>query len=180
MSKTDWIAILRLIHVVSAVLLVGGAFYGQFVLRWAAKSIPPAQAATIMQRAGTAYTRIVVWPALTLLVMSGLLRLHYMNLLPQIFHADFIASRYGRWLLVMMLGWLTMSIITLVFNLFLVPPLLRKLNPNASPGPADVINRQGRLLKLAKWVQWGSLVGLIAGVIATIAGASLLAKGGLF
>lgn len=180
MSKSDWLATLRIIHVLSAVLLVGGAFYGQFVLRWAAKFIPPAQAATVMQKSGTAYTRVVVWPALALLVMSGLLRLHYMGLLPQVFHGDFIASRYGRWLLVMMLGWLTMSVITLVFNLFLVPPLLRKLKPDANPGPADVVNRQGRLLKLVKWVQWGSLAGLIAGLIATIAGASLLAKGGLF
>src|SRR5918996_4984535 len=89
-----------IVHIYSAIVLVGSMFFNAFILGPALKRIPPAQAATVGDKIGGGL-RIAGPVTLVLLGVTGFLRLHYYKLLGKFFTLDYMTSNPGMkiWLM---------------------------------------------------------------------------------
>lgn len=169
---------LRLVHIASAALLVGGVFFNHLLLRPTLERIPPPQQAVVATRIGHLFVYLA-WGTLALLVTTGLLRLWQMRLLERLFEPTFwMDYRYARWLAVMMGGWTIAVIDAAVLTFIARPMLLRRLPLNPRPDPAAMQRRRDVQMRVSKWVDRIILVNLVATSAALIAGASL-AYGGI-
>ena len=82
------------VHIYSAIVLVGSMFFNAFILGPALKRIPPAQAATVGDKIG-AGLRIAGPVSLVLLGVTGFLRLSYNHFMGQFFTWSFMSTKYG-------------------------------------------------------------------------------------
>lgn len=122
--------LLKAVHLLAVMALVGGTFFNYTLVRPAQKALPPAQAAVMATRVGRWFTWLV-WAALPTILITGFLRLALMRRWDQLFILEFYTQRYGRWLLVVILLWLVMVVVASAITLFLNPALTRKLPPSA-------------------------------------------------
>src|SRR6185436_6206864 len=97
------------VHIYSAIVLVGSMFFNAFILGPALRRIPPAQAATGGDKIG-AGLRIAGPVSLVLLVVTGMMRLNHMHRLGKFFGWSFMSTRYGSRLWLMLLAWLTLAV----------------------------------------------------------------------
>ncbi len=169
---------LRIVHILAAMVFLGGVFFSYFLLRPTLNLIPPAHAAVVSQRVGKLFS-IIALTTLGLLVASGVLRLYFSGMLDNALTAQFYASAYGRWLAVMVLGWLIATSDALFLTLVLRPRVLRKYPPDANPTKDEVMARRLSQYNLSIWMDRMSLLGFVSGTVAILAGASLM-FGGLF
>ena len=170
--KIELLMTLQAVHILAAVGLIGASVYNFFILRPALRAIPPPQAVVISQKTGLSLA-ILIWIALGLLVSSGVYRLYLMELLGDVFTVDFYSRQYGRWLVVMMGGFLATLVIAAVITFQLRPALIRKLSVDSQPGPADMVRRQQLQMAYSQRLDYLSLASIIAAVIAALAGSSL-------
>jgi len=169
---------LRVIHILSAAALLGAILFNYFLLRPSLRLIPPAHAVVIAQRVGTSFT-ILGLTALSLLFASGVLRLYFAGLLDQTLTWEFYLSPFGRWLAVMVFGWLVTTVSASIMTIALRPTLVRKLDPTANPTLSDVEARRTAQLLASGWLDRLQLVNLAGSTLALLAGASTM-FGGFF
>ncbi len=167
---------LRMVHIASAVLLVGGVFFNHFILRPTLERIPPPQQAVVATRIGHLFVYLA-WGTLALLITSGLLRLLSLWYLDDLFRPGFWTEKYGRWLAVMMAGWTVLAVDAAILTFIFRPILLRRLSLNPRPNPAAMQDRRDTQVRVAKWVDRLILINLLAGTVGIVAGASLLYGG---
>src|SRR3954451_1956378 len=98
-----------IVHIYSAIVLVGSMFFNAFILGPALRRIPPAQAATVGDKIG-AGLRISGPASLGLLVVTGLLRLNYMKLLGKMFTWSFMTTMYGSRIWLMFVSWFVLTV----------------------------------------------------------------------
>lgn len=171
-SSREVLVTLRIVHIVSATLLVGGVFFNHFLLRPALSRIPPPQQGIISAAIGNFFVYLA-WITLALLIASGLLRLHAIGLLSQLGEGSFWSSRYGRWLAIMIGGWF-IATIDATFLTFIARPLLLSRLPLIPRPPADAMQeKRNTQVRVGKWVERLILLNLVATGVALIAGASL-------
>ncbi len=170
------LTLLRIIHIGSAALLIGGLFFNYVLLRPTLTLIPPPQHVVVNTRIGTLFVYLA-WITLGLLVASGLLRLEAMGLLDNLASADFWLGRYGRWLGVMLAGWLIATIDAAILTFVTKPILRRRLPLNPRPTATTMHRRRDTQILVSEWVERLLLVNLIALLMALIAGASLMFGG---
>ncbi len=170
--------ILRIIHVLSAVILVGFTLFNYFILRPALSLIPPAHAVVIAQRVGTLFT-YTGWTALGLLFLSGVLRLYYAGNLGVVFTLDLYAHGHGRSLAIMILLWFVTVVSSSIMTFVLRPMLIKKLSVTANPSLADVEKRRAAQIAASLWVDRLQLIIVFTSTLALIAGVSIM-YGGLF
>ncbi|MFQ5874304.1 MAG: hypothetical protein ACE5JL_10950, partial [Dehalococcoidia bacterium] len=159
---------LRIVHILAAVVFLGGVFFYYFLLRPTLNRIPPAHAVVVNQRVGKLYA-ITAFTTLGLLVASGVLRLYFVGILDNALTGQFYASAYGRWFAVMIFGWLIATADTLIMTLVLRPRLLRKYPPDANPTRDEVTQRRMAQFRTSIWMDRLSLVGFASGAVAIIA-----------
>ncbi|MFQ5851427.1 MAG: hypothetical protein ACE5JU_12660 [Candidatus Binatia bacterium] len=170
--------ILRIIHVLSAAVLVGFTLFSYFVLRPVLQLIPPAHAVVVAQRVGTLFT-YTGWTALGLLFLSGVLRLYYAGDLVVIFSLDLYAHGHGRSLAIMILSWFVTVATSSIMTFVLRPRVMKKLAVNSNPSLADVEKRRTAQIAASTWLERLQLVIVIFSTLALIAGVSIM-YGGLF
>lgn len=169
---------LRVIHVLSAAVLVGFTLFNYFILRPALRLIPPAHAVVIAQRVGTLFT-YTGWTALGLLFLSGVLRLYYAGDLGVVFTLDLYVHAHGRSLAIMILLWLVTVVSSSIMTFVLRPRLIKKLSVTANPSLADVEKRRTAQIAASLWVDRLQLIIVFTSILALIAGVSIM-YGGLF
>ncbi len=159
------------LHILAALVWVGGLFFVVLVLRpVVGKLEPQSLQGKLYDLIGRQFRRIG-WIALTILIITGLLNLHFRGVgMDQLASATFWRSGWGALLAVK----LSLVAIVLVFSYLhdfrLAPALTQKLQDPSISGEA--------IHRLRKQVSWLARInGLLVMVI--IALAMLLARGGL-
>lgn len=87
------------VHVLMAVLAVGGSFFANRIMRPSVEDLPPEQLSEVMQSYGKRFTALI-WASLILLGASGLLRADYFGVLTM---DVLFGSLYGNVLLLKMI-----------------------------------------------------------------------------
>lgn len=169
---------LRVVHIFSAAIFVGFSIFNYFLLRPSLEQIPPAHAVVVAQRTGSIFT-IIGWGALSLLLLSGGLRLYYQQRLGAVFTLEFYFSGYGSSLGIMIFGWFVASVMAGIMTIVIRPRLIGKLAVSSKPTLSDVEKRRAAQIAGSALLEKLQLVNIAASSLALIAGASL-AYGGLF
>ena len=171
------ILILRVIHIISAIILVGSIVFNYIFLRPALNKIPPAHSVVVSQHVGTTFT-IIGLTCLGLLFATGLTQLILVGLWNNLLDLFFYLSRYGLWLAVMVFSWIAVLTDSLIMTFVLRPKLMQKLPLNPNPTPEDVEKRRAIQISTSNLLDWLQLINTVFGGLAALAGASLL-QGGL-
>lgn len=168
--------IVRAVHVLSAIILVGAIVFNYVFLRPALNKIPPAHSVVVSQRVGTVFT-IIGLTSLGLLLATGLTRLFLVGLWGYLLDPTFYLDRYGRWLAVMLVGWIAVLTDSLTMTFLLRPKLMQKLPLDPNPTLADVEKRRTTQLNASTLLDRLQLINLIFGALAALAGATLMLGG---
>ncbi len=175
-SSKEVLLTLRLVHITSAAVLVGGVFFNHFLLRPALARISPAQQGVVSAAIGKSFVYLA-WGTLILLIASGFLRLHAMGTLSLLWEASFWSTSYGRWLAIMIGGWVVATLDATLLTFIARPLLMRRLPLIPRPTVDDMTGRREGQIQVGLWVDRLILLNLIATVVSMIAGGSLLFGG---
>lgn len=151
------------VHVLAALLWLGGMFFlavvGAPVLR---RTEPPELRARLFRELGVAFRR-VGWPAIALLVLTGLGNLHFRGVLRYELLAagSFWSSSFGT-ALAWKLGSVTAMIVTSAVHDFWI-------GPKASGARGE----GGRDERRRRWAAWLARVNAVLGVVVVIAAVRL-------
>jgi hypothetical protein len=156
------------VHIYSAIVLVGSMFFNAFILGPALKRIPPAQAATVGDKIGGGL-RIAGPVTLTLLGLTGFLRLSYNHLLwSKFFSWSFISTRYGSRIWLMFLSWIVLVVTGTVSLAWYEKVLARKLPYTA--GLRQLEERRAAQEKVSAWQERMNYVNVTIGILAVLGG----------
>jgi uncharacterized membrane protein len=169
---------LRIIHILSAGVLVGSVIFNYFLLRPALRLIPPAHAVVIAQKVGTLFTYLG-WSALGLLFLSGLWRLYIGGDLDVLISRELFAYGHSRSLALMIFSWFVTVVSSSIMTFSLRPKLMKKLLVSSNPALADVEKRRLTQMEASRWLDRLQLLNVITSTLALLAGASIV-DGGLF
>ncbi len=163
------------LHDISVAVYLGGAVAMEFVLGPAQGSIPPAQAQVMGQKTADRFLWLV-WGSLTLIIITGLLRLEHMNMLswtewPFFKTPGGLSADYGQTLLVMILLWCVLIINGALITFYFRPRLQGKVSSRTSA--AQVTAVQQSKLDAATWVQRITRIDLVVVLFVALCGASL-------
>ena len=126
------ILILRVIHVISVIILVGYIVFNYIFLRPALTKITRAHSVVISQHVGTTFT-IIGLTCLGLLFATGLTKLILVGVWNNLLDLFFYLNRYGRWLAVMVFSWTAVLTDSLIMTFLLRPKLMQKLPLSPNP-----------------------------------------------
>jgi hypothetical protein len=155
------------VHIYSAIVLVGSMFFNAFILGPALKRIPPAQAATVGDKIG-AGLRIAGPVSLVLLVVTGMMRLHYLHLLEKMFSWSFMSTSYGSRIWLMFLSWFVLAVTGTLSLAWYEKVLARKLPYTA--GLRDLEERRAAQQKVSAWQERMNYVNVTIGILAVLGG----------
>ena len=155
------------VHIYSAIVLVGSMFFNAFILGPALKRIPPAQAATVGDKIG-AGLRVAGPVSLVLLVITGLLRLHYLHLLGKFWGWSFMSTRYGSRLWLMFTSWFILAVTGTVSLAWYEKVLAKKLPFTA--GLRELEERRAAQQKVSEWQERMNYVNVTIGILAVLGG----------
>jgi hypothetical protein len=161
------------VHIYSAIVLVGSMFFNAFILGPALRRIPPAQAATVGDKIG-AGLRVAGPVSLVLLGVTGFLMLNRYRFLGDFFSLSFITSRHGSRLWLMFLSWVVLVITGTVSLVWYEKVLAQKLPYTA--GLRDLEERRAAQEKVSAWQERMNYVNVTIGILAVLGG-SLYASG---
>lgn len=168
----------QILHDLGFAVYIGGLFYAELVLAPAAGAVAPGQAAVVMRKAGDRQA-IVAWTSLLVILISGVLRLAYMDLLafPGTFFlkSTVASSAYGQTVFAMFGLWCVLVGLGLVMTFVLRPILTGKIDPTLSQEERK--RRQERMLGAARWMSIVMRVDLLVAVLIALLGVSLAAGG---
>lgn len=170
--------LLRIVHVMAAVLFVGAAIFTSFLVRPTLRLVPPASAAVIAHRLGTWFA-VLGWVILIVLPLTGVGRLYLQGMLGALISWDFYTTGYGRGLAIMIVSWLATSVTWALMTLMLRQEVMTAAPVTSNPGPAAIGTRRGEGLVSSARIERLQLAAVISSTIALIAGSSVL-FGGLF
>lgn len=155
------------VHIYSAIVLVGSMFFNAFILGPALRRIPPAQAATVGDKIG-AGLRIAGPVSLVLLGITGFLRLHQYKLLGKFFTLSFITTGAGLRLWLMFLSWFVLVVTGAVSLAWYEKVLARKLPYTA--GLRQLEERRAAQEKVSAWQERMNYVNVTIGILAVLGG----------
>ena len=155
------------VHIFSAIVLVGSMFFNVFILDPALGRIPPAQSAVVADKIG-AGLRTAGPISLVLLGITGFMRLYDMNLLSQFFKPSFMTSRSGIPLWIMFLSWLALVVTGTLSLIWYEKVLARKLPYSA--GLRDLEERRAAQEKISNYQVRLNMVNVSLGFLAALGG----------
>ena len=162
-----------IVHIYSAIVLVGSMFFNAFILGPALRRIPPAQAATVGDKIGGGL-RIAGPVTLVLLGVTGFLRLHYYKSLGDFFTLSYMTSRAGLRIWLMFLSWFVLVITGTVSLVWYERVLAKKLPYTA--GLRALEERRAAQEKVSAWQERMNYVNVTIGILAVLGG-TLFASG---
>jgi len=155
------------VHIYSAIVLVGSMFFNAFILGPALRRIPPAQAATVGDKIG-AGLRIAGPVSLGLLGLTGFLMLHRFKMLGRFFTFSFMTTRGGVRLWLMFLSWFVLVVTGALSLAWYEKVLARKLPYTA--GLRDLEERRAAQQKVSTWQERMNYVNVTIGILAVLGG----------
>ena len=168
------------LHVGAVAAYVGGAFAMEWILGPAQRSIPPAQAQVMGEKTSGRFLW-VVWIALAVILITGVLRLEQLGRMSfswPFFEAGMSLSYgYGRTVLALFIIWCVLVINGAIITFVLRPRLTGKLKARTSS--SQVSATQTSRMEAATWVERITRVDLVLAVIAILLGSSLRWGGAL-
>lgn len=164
----SWITVLVIVHVLSAMVWVGGMLFLAIVAVPATRPIEPSVRNAVLTAVGRRF-RIVGWIALGLLLTTGLTQAAYYSFTPAaLLSGDWLASRFGQ-LLTAKLGLVVlMAGLTLVHE---VGTLRSTTVVDASAGttfPHDLPNAGRDNSLAANWARWSARLNVVVGILVVI------------
>jgi uncharacterized membrane protein len=155
--------IVVLVHILSAIVWVGGMAFLALVAVPATRALPPAERGAILHAIGRQFRR-VGWACIALLIVTGAIASGYRGLTPETF-GGFFATDFGR-LLALKLGFVTVMVaLTLTHDLWLGPASVRAL----ARGDAAAEAERRRLRRASGWTARLSLLLALAVVFLAVA-----------
>ena len=157
------------VHIYSAIVLVGSMFFNAFILGPALRRIPPAQAATVGDKIG-AGLRIAGPVSLVLLGVTGFLLLNRYKFLDDglFFSWSFMTSRAGLRLWLMFLSWFVLVVTGTLSLAWYEKVLARKLPYTA--GLRQLEERRAAQQKVSAWQERMNYVNVAIGILAVLGG----------
>jgi hypothetical protein len=156
------------VHIYSAIVLVGSMFFNAFILGPALKRIPPAQAATVGDKIG-AGLRVAGPVSLGLLGLTGFLRLQYNHMLwAKFFSLSFMTTSYGSRIWLMFTSWFVLMVTGTLSLAWYEKVLARKLPYTA--GLRDLEERRAAQMKVSAWQERMNYVNVTIGILAVLGG----------
>lgn len=168
MSTVFWLQLLRVIHVYSAIMLVGSIVFNTAVLNPALKRIPPAHSTVVSQKIGGGLF-VVGTTAIILLGLTGFIRLWLMGQLPNLFTVDFVTGPYGRWIALMATSWFFLLITGGLSGYWYKAVLTKKLPYSA--GLRDMEEMRAVQEHITLWQDRFYYLNVVAALLAALGGA---------
>ncbi len=168
MSTVFWLQFLRVVHIYSAIMLVGSIVFNTAILNPALKRIPPAHSTVVSQKIG-AGLMIVGTTAIALLGITGFSRLWVMGQLSSFFTRDFVTGPYGRWIVLMALAWFVLLITGTLSGYWYQAILTQKLPYSA--GLRDLEKKRAAQEWVTLWQDRFYYLNVVAAVLAALGGA---------
>ncbi len=159
--------ILRLIHIYSAIVLVGAIIFNTVILMPALRRISPAQSAVVSQKIGGGLM-MLGGSAIVLLGVTGFLRLWLLGMLPAMFSRVAFAMPHLRWILLMMVTWFGLLITGTLSGIWYRTVLTKKLPYSA--GLRDLEVRRAAQEKVALWQERLAYFNLALALLAALGG----------
>lgn len=162
-----WYKILRLIHIYSAIVLVGAIIFNTVVLMPALRRIPPAHSAVVAQKIGAG----LMWlggVAIVLLGVTGFARLWMLGELPLLFSRSVFVVAQVRWLGLMATSWFIL-LITGSLSAFWYHTILTKKLPY-SAGLRDLEERRAAQARVSQWQDRLAYINLALALLAALGG----------
>ncbi|MGH9037359.1 MAG: hypothetical protein ACRD0O_16500 [Acidimicrobiia bacterium] len=159
-----------IVHIFSAIVLVGSMFFNVAILTPALNRIPPAQSAAVADKVG-AGLRVAGPASLLLLGLTGFMRLYDLGVLGVFFTVDFLTDSWKLavplWL--MFISWLLLAITGTLSAIWYEKVLARKLPYSA--GLRDLEERRAAQEKISGYQERLNLVNTTLGGLAALGGA---------
>lgn len=166
-----WVQVLAgYLHLLAVAVYVGGSIAMEFVLGPAQSYVPPAQAQVIGQRSADRFL-VLVWGALALFPISGLLLFFSLGDQHTLSGMQFFTTLYGQTLLGMIVLWAVLVVNGAIITFVLRPRLAQRAS--AQGGGSGVAQRLEVMQSAVKWVSRISRIDLGIAVVIVLLGASL-------
>ncbi|MGH9002329.1 MAG: hypothetical protein ACRDYV_04305 [Acidimicrobiia bacterium] len=163
------------VHIFSAIVLVGSMYFNVAILTPALNRIPPAQSAAVADKVG-AGLRIAGPVSLILLGLTGFLRLYDLGMMKSFFSFSFLTNSWKLavplWL--MFISWFVLVITGTLSAIWYEKVLAKKLPYTA--GLRDLEERRAAQEKISAYQERLNVVNTTLGVMAALGGA-LFASG---
>lgn len=160
--------LLRVIHIYSAIVLVGSIVFNTLVLMPALNRIPPAHSAVVSQKIGFGLMTLG-GSAIFLLGVTGFVRLWVRGILPMVFSSAVAVDPYLRWIGLMMVAWLMLVVTGILSGVWYSRILTRKLPYSA--GLRDLEERRAAQAWVSNWQERLAYVNLALALLAVLGGA---------
>lgn len=168
MSTISWLQLLRVVHVFSAIVLVGFVVFNTVVLQPALKRIPPAHSTVVSQKIGFGMM-IGGTVSLLLLGVSGFTRLWLTGQLGRFFTLEFATGPYGRWVMLMVVGWLFLAVTGALSGYWYQAILTKKLEYSA--GLRELEEKRAAQERVTLWQDRFYYANVAAAILAALGGA---------
>jgi hypothetical protein len=160
--------ILRVVHIYSAIVLVGSIIFNTTVLMPALRRIPPAHSAVVSQKIGGGLMTLG-GSAIVLLGVTGFLRLWLKGTLPYFFSSALKVDPYLHWLALMVGSWLVLAVTGTLSAVWYQTILTQKLPYSA--GLRDLEERRAAQARISNWQDRLAYVNLTVALLAALGGA---------
>ncbi len=160
--------LLRVVHVFSAIMLVGSIVFNTFVLNPALKRIPPAHSTVVNQKIGGGLF-VVGTTSIALLGLSGFTRLWLMGNLQSLLSLEFLTGPYGRWIALMATSWLFLLVTGGLSGYWYKFVLTKKMSYSA--GLRDLEESRAAQEYVTLWQDRFYYMNVVAAVLAALGGA---------
>jgi len=165
-----------LLHILSAIIWVGGMFFLALVVVPVARGLPPAERAALFGAVGRRF-RTVGWVCIGVLLVTGMVNMSYRGVtLENVFTAELWGSPFGSTLALKLAVVVVLLILSVVHDFVLGPRSVRVLERIGQGTPAE----QGASAHLAERMRrQASMLGRVEGLLAllVIALAIMLVRG---
>lgn len=166
-----WVQVLAgYLHLLAVAVYVGGSIAMEFVLGPAQSYVPPAQAQIIGQRSADRFL-VLVWGALALFPISGLLLFFSMSDQDKLSGTKFFTTTYGQTTLGMIVLWAVLVANGAIITFVLRPRLTQRAS--AQGGGAGVAQRLEVQQSALTWVSRITRIDLGVAVVIVLLGTSL-------
>ena len=168
MTLVTWLHILRVIHIYSAIVLVGEIIMNTTVLMPALRRIPPAHSAVVSGKIG--YGLMTEGgSAVVLLGVTGFTRAYLKGQLGNLFSSELFGNAYLEWLALMAASWAGLAITGSISGYWYSRILTQKMPYSA--GLRDLEERRAAQERISAWQDRIAYVNLTLALMAAFGGA---------
>jgi len=148
-----------LIHILAAIIWLGGMFFIAIVMVPALRRLEPAQKRIEVLSATATRFRAISWIAILVLLITGVLNaINHGVTMQKISTGEFFSSNFGKILILKLILVFAMLVLSAIHDFILGPRLIELLN-SSNPDSSQ------RLKKNRKYVSWLARINALLGIL---------------